>query len=94
VVTNDSGLMHVAEAVGTPVVALFGPTVRGFGYFPSLPRSAVLETNGLECRPCSRNGRRPCWRGDHACLTRIDSEAALARVDALGPWRAVRERTT
>jgi len=72
-VTNDSGLLHLAEAVGTPVLALFGPTVREFGYFPSLPASTVLETE-LSCRPCSRNGKRPCHRHDLACLTRITSQ--------------------
>jgi heptosyltransferase-2 len=49
---NDSGLLHVAEAVGTPVVALFGPTVRAWGYFPWREESSVLE-HELECRPCS-----------------------------------------
>lgn len=77
VVTNDSGLLHVAEAVGTPVVAFFGPTVRQFGYFPRLARSRVLETD-LECRPCSRNGKKPCHRGDLACLRRIPVADALA----------------
>ena len=73
--TNDSGLLHLAEAVGTPVLACFGPTVRQFGYFPGLDASAVLETE-LECRPCSRNGKRPCHRGDLACLQRIGPEQA------------------
>ncbi len=76
-VTNDSGLLHLAEAVGTPVVALFGPTVRAFGYAPHLPASVLLETE-LECRPCSRNGKRPCHRGDLACLQRITPTAVLA----------------
>ncbi len=70
-VCNDSGLMHLAEAVGTPVAAFFGPTVRAFGYAPQLPPSVLLEEPELECRPCSRNGKRPCHRGDLACLERI-----------------------
>lgn len=86
VVCNDSGLMHVAEAVGTPVVALFGPTVRAFGYFPSLPGSTVLEVDHLDCRPCSRNGKRECWRGDLACLRSIGAEPALTAIYARGPW--------
>ncbi len=69
-VTNDSGLLHLSEAVGTPVVALFGPTVRAFGYFPLLPDSRVLE-KPLDCRPCSRTGSKPCHRGDLACLEEI-----------------------
>ena len=80
VLTNDSGLLHLAEAVGRPVAAIFGPTVRAFGYFPGRRDSVVLETE-LECRPCSRNGKRPCHRGDLACLERIPVgrvEAALA----------------
>ncbi len=82
VVTNDSGLLHLAEAAGTPVIALFGPTVRAFGYFPLLPDSRVLERE-LSCRPCSRNGRRPCWRGDLACLDRIAPDTVLAALRAL-----------
>ena len=75
VATNDSGLMHLAEAVGTPVLAFFGPTVREFGYFPQLPASRVMQTD-LACRPCSRNGKRPCHRGDLACLREITVERA------------------
>ena len=81
-VTNDSAPLHIAEAVGTPVVALFGPTVREFGYFPLLPASTALETE-LDCRPCSRNGSRPCRRERLECLEAIEPEAvaeAVARV--------------
>mgnify|MGYP001060570645 CR=1 FL=1 len=86
VVTNDSGLLHLSEAAGTPVLALFGPTVRAFGYFPLLPGSRVLEI-ALDCRPCSRNGRRPCWRRDLACLERIAPSDALAALLAMPAWR-------
>ncbi|HOX25053.1 MAG TPA: glycosyltransferase family 9 protein [Candidatus Krumholzibacteria bacterium] len=86
-VCNDSGLMHLAEAAGTPVVAFFGPTVRAFGYTPQLPDSVILETADLDCRPCSRNGKRPCHRGDLACLERIAPERAWAAIAAHGPWR-------
>ncbi len=82
VVTNDSGLLHLAEAVGTPVLAFFGPTVREFGYFPRLQDSAVLERI-LPCRPCSRNGKRPCHRGDLACLDEITPLAAGRRLQAM-----------
>jgi ADP-heptose:LPS heptosyltransferase len=67
-VCNDSGLMHLAEAVGTPVLAVFGPTSRELGYFPLDPRSRVLE-QFPPCRPCSRNGAVPCRLDEPICLT-------------------------
>jgi heptosyltransferase-2 len=91
---NDSGLMHLAEAVGVPVIALFGPTVEAFGYYPSLPRSKVIERS-IPCRPCSRNGRRPCPRGTQECLTGIPvdwvEEALWDLVEERGPARYVHE---
>ena len=54
-VTGDSGPMHLATAVGTPVVALFGPTTREWGFYPCGPRDLVLE-RALPCRPCSLHG--------------------------------------
>jgi len=89
-VGNDSGLMHLAEAVGVPVVALFGPTVEAFGYYPSLAKSRTIERR-LACRPCSRNGSTPCPKQSGECLTGIKPEtvaAAIATVmDAAAPRR-------
>jgi ADP-heptose:LPS heptosyltransferase len=66
VVGNDSGLAHVAAAVGTPTVMLFGPTPhRSLGHFP--PNVTVLRT-GLECEPCWFTARfRACAARIH-CL--------------------------
>ena len=63
--------MHLAEAVGVPVLALFGPTVDAFGYYPSRPDSKVVERD-IPCRPCSRNGSRTCPRGTQECMVEID----------------------
>jgi heptosyltransferase-2 len=93
-VGNDSGLMHLAEAVGVPVVALFGPTVHEFGYAPSLPMSRTIERR-LACRPCSRNGATPCPKRSYECLERIPVEAVLRTVleirDQAAPRRVVVE---
>jgi heptosyltransferase-2 len=78
-VTNDSAPLHLAEAVGTPVVAFFGPTVREFGYFPRLAKSRVLEV-AVPCRPCSRNGARTCPYGTRECLTTITPSDALGTI--------------
>ncbi len=80
--TNDSGLLHVSEAVGTPVLALFGPTVREFGYYPILESSGTLEEE-LDCRPCSRNGKRPCKRKDLACLIQISPERVFNKIEEM-----------
>ena len=81
-VTNDSAPLHLAEAVRTPVVAFFGPTVREFGYYPRLARSRVLEI-ALSCRPCSRNGARACPYGTKECLSAIEPPAALEALATL-----------
>ena len=86
-VTNDSAPLHMAEAVGTPVVAIFGPTVRELGYHPQLPSSAMLGLE-LRCRPCSRNGARPCHLHTKECLVDLAPEHVIeAAVSILGIHR-------
>ena len=69
-VSNDSGLMHVASALDIPLVAIFGPTVRGFGFYPR-GRSVVLEKD-ISCRPCSLHGTDSCKKGTLECLYSIE----------------------
>jgi lipopolysaccharide heptosyltransferase II len=76
-VSGDTGVMHMATGVGTPVVALFGPTVKEFGFFPYTPASRVLELD-LSCRPCSSKGGPRCPLGHHRCLVDIGPETVLA----------------
>ncbi len=68
VVTNDSGLMHIAAAKDKPLVAVFGSTVREFGFFPLTRSSLVMEVQGLSCRPCSHVGRASCPEEHFRCM--------------------------
>ena len=74
--------MHMATAVGTPVVALFGPTVRQFGFFPYRARALVLERE-LPCRPCSYHGGPACPLGHHRCLRDISPDEVARGVEAM-----------
>ena len=78
-VSGDTGVMHMATGVGTPVVALFGPTVELFGFFPYTSRASVLELV-LSCRPCSSKGGPRCPLGHHRCLIDIDPDSVYGRV--------------
>lgn len=55
-VSNDTGLLHVAEQLGKKTIALMGPAPFGF---PSRPSTKIMELN-LSCRPCSKHGQGPC----------------------------------
>ena len=81
-VSGDTGVMHMATGVGTPVVALFGPTVEAFGFFPYRARSIVLERD-LECRPCSAMGSATCPLGHHRCLVDLAPADVVAAVERL-----------
>jgi heptosyltransferase-2 len=84
-VSNDSGAMHVAAAVGTPVVALFGPT-REYETAPLTAPNGRAEvlTHPVWCRPCML---RECPI-DHRCMTRITPERVRVSLDRLVPGAA------
>ncbi|HTR22106.1 MAG TPA: glycosyltransferase family 9 protein [Gemmatimonadales bacterium] len=81
-IAGDTGVMHMATAVGTPVVALFGPTVEAFGFFPYHARATVLQRD-LDCRPCSSMGSERCPLGHHRCLAAISAAEVVTAVDRL-----------
>ncbi len=72
-VSVDSGPLHVAEALGIPVVSLFGPTVPDFGFAPVLAGSTWIEES-LPCRPCSLHGGERCPLGHHRCMEEISAD--------------------
>ncbi len=81
-ISGDTGVMHMATGVGTPVVALFGPTVRAFGFFPYHAPATVLAQD-LRCRPCSTMGTARCPLGHHRCLVDLSPAQVAAAVERL-----------
>ncbi len=79
-VAGDTGPMHLATAVGTRVVALFGPTVEAFGFFPYAATSTVLQRD-LACRPCSSKGGPHCPLGHHRCMEDILPTQVLLEIE-------------
>lgn len=78
--TNDSGAMHVASALGVPTVTVFGPTDE-FATGPSGPHSRLLR-EPVECAPCKL---RECPI-DHRCMTRVSAERVVAEaLSSIGP---------
>ncbi len=82
-VTNDSAPLHLATAVGTPVVAVFGPTVPAFGFGPRRAGDLTLGVEELPCRPCSKHGPETCPLGHHRCMRDLSVETVAAAVAAV-----------
>jgi heptosyltransferase-2 len=82
-VTNDSAPMHLASAMGTPTVAIFGPTVPEFGFGPLAPRASVVGHDSLPCRPCDRHGPQRCPLGHHHCMRELTPSMVAERTRAL-----------
>jgi heptosyltransferase-2 len=82
-VSNDSAPMHLAVAMRVPVVAVYGATVPAFGFAPAGPRDAVVETDGLSCRPCGIHGGKRCPVGTFECMLAIDPARVLDRISII-----------
>jgi lipopolysaccharide heptosyltransferase II len=80
VLSNDTGIMHLAAARQRNVVAIFGSTVREFGFFPYATPAAVIEHAGLTCRPCSHIGLPKCPKGHFRCMLDTGVERVASSV--------------
>jgi ADP-heptose:LPS heptosyltransferase len=85
VLTNDTGLMHIAAAFRKPVVSVWGNTIPAFGMYPYLPEeqqktSWMAEVRPLKCRPCSKLGYSRCPKKHFRCMTEIDTDEIAGRL--------------
>lgn len=71
IVTNDSAPQHLASAMGTPTLTIFGPTVPEFGFGPLAERHVVAGHESLSCRPCNRHGPQRCPLGHWRCMREL-----------------------
>ena len=81
-IANDTGLMHMADALAIPSVLIFGPTNADMGCLPYHPQSKILE-HALWCRPCSKNGEAPCIRAKRWCLELTSPELVFKTTQKL-----------
>lgn len=82
-ITNDSAPAHIAAAVDTPVVTIFGPTVPAFGFAPYTDKTIIIENEDLYCRPCSKHGPMKCPEGHFKCMNEIAPERVFRAVEKL-----------
>lgn len=70
--TGDTGLMHLASAMNTPIVSVWGNTVPDFGMYPYFPGNqkqfSIHEVPHLSCRPCSKIGYQSCPKKHFKCM--------------------------
>ncbi|HWB64370.1 MAG TPA: glycosyltransferase family 9 protein [Chitinophagales bacterium] len=81
VVSNDTGLMHIAAAFKKPVISIWGNTIPAFGMYPYYGKHIVpnerMEVDSLPCRPCSKLGYAECPQGHFNCM-KLQKESRLA----------------
>ena len=82
-VSNDSAPVHLASAVGTPTIEIYGPTAPIFGFAARAPWSRIVEPEPLDCRPCHHHGPPACPLGHHRCMREIPISRVLAEVRTL-----------
>jgi ADP-heptose:LPS heptosyltransferase len=83
-ITNDTGLMHIASCFGVPIVSVWGNTVPELGMYPYMPSSkdrySIHQVNDLHCRPCSKIGFQSCPKGHFRCMNLQQTEDIEAQV--------------
>ncbi len=76
VITHDTGMMHIASALGKKIITLWGNTTPALGfsaYLPStVPAAINIQNNNLNCRPCSKIGFMECPQGHFNCMNSLD----------------------
>ncbi len=80
IITNDTGLMHIASAFKKPIISIWGNTIPSFGMYPYATKHTNVEVANLECRPCSKLGYEVCPKGHFNCMNLIDEKQIKALI--------------
>jgi len=80
-VSMDSANMHLGSLAGTDVISIWGATHPYAGFYGYHQRQDLAIQTDLPCRPCSMFGQKPCYRGDWACLNRIEPEQVIDKIN-------------
>jgi heptosyltransferase-2 len=93
IVSNDTGLMHIAAAYQKPIISLWGNTSPEMGMFPYYgynnlkeriaPQSVIVERKKLSCHPCSKIGYDKCPKGHFKCMKELDMAFVAEQVHRL-----------
>lgn len=79
VISNDTGLMHIAAAFSKKILSVWGNTTPELGMYPYLPGegSEILEVKGLSCRPCSKLGYHECPKRHFRCMNDLPEDRII-----------------
>ncbi len=80
-ITNDTGMMHIASCFGVKITSVWGNTVPDLGMYPYYPdqpeKFTIHEVKGLNCRPCSKIGYQECPKGHFNCMKQQNVEEII-----------------
>ncbi len=83
VLTNDTGLMHIAAAFRKKILSFWGNTIPEFGMVPYLPHpdSKIMEVKNLKCRPCSKLGYEKCPKKHFRCMRELRTDEVISWIE-------------
>jgi ADP-heptose:LPS heptosyltransferase len=81
VITHDTGLMHIATALGCKIFSIWGNTVPELGFAPyKAQQSVIIQNTAVSCRPCTKLGYGKCPQGHFKCMLELRPEQVLREI--------------
>ncbi len=87
IITNDTGLMHIAAAFKKTIISVWGNTTPDFGMYPYMPKDqthkmSMIQVHGLKCRPCSKIGYSKCPKTHFDCMNKMNVDKILEEIQS------------